>query len=1146
MEGSVAIISSWAMLAPSTPMLNTLTPLSRSANDGAFRSPGSVASPSVITIRIWGTLKARHIQSQLAVQVLQAIEVPLGEHAVMRATDLQKLCGVGALHSNGVDDHALVPQQLGWLLHLILGLAVSDHNQVLSHPRTTPHARVKVLGYVDGDTVTSQVRRLLVHLVLRLSICDHHCHLLDALAFPAPALFDEDVLPSELQRLARLGASSMAGRLIDAVAGVGTGHDHKKLPEAQVLAAPGRGLEEVCRSIRQRAAQVALLVGLDAARAETPNVGHHLVFGHVLVEEEFHLGVLAVLSQANAVARGPHVDLVDQAHQHSLAEKFSDIYFLVDSGLNASDFQLMRTMLVRLVNQINVGASGHRIGLAQYGQDTKVEFLLNQHMTKDERVLVLGASSVQCVLGTEGPRCAQIPESRVHLKVYATPTHGTLWTGWILEDTATRWRVKMKRLVMLVLTCLSVSSPCLARVGSPVHVLWVMPVATVTPGERNVTAALAPAVSLALEDLRRQGSSQIRLQRLDSQCDSATALKGLFDAMWEEPAGLSDRRRYPSLFSTVPSDRAFNAALVQLLLHFRWTRMRKNLVHQLMKANVQMAETPSVTEDACLKLQNLKDSDVRIIVAQAYRLNLFGSRYQWILSTGPEPRWSLDLEGSGCSLQALHTVLEGSIRFNLRPLSDTHVRGVSGRTPLEYEQAYMSEIHQRGPPDAYLHGYAYDGVWVMAKAVSLMMERLKRRERHSANPTRETLVGQYNTFTQKLRLFPDTLKFSGSGPPHDGTAARLQRRNIGVVLYAIVTSASTLVFIATLAFLLRSFSDCICCPWCWLLDPLLLLGILLTLSWVPLAGLDGALVPIWVLDPLCSVRPEAAYRAEGRADVEKDSASDCCASANTDLWLTALYAYKAPLMGLGCFIACSIITRKDVMQEVTQEVTRESRRLALSVCTAVATSGLGALGSLLSSHQPQLHFLLPSLAILTGTASLLLSGGGVNVKSGPAVPREPEPPVAPGELSRMVPPAEGATPQSSPGGHEEMLDEEIEAITMEIDSTLPLDHQISDHSYTHDAQSRGGPAVQQCGGPSTAAHTSCQNTPITPGTRRCRVAEELNSPEHVRRRLSMQLPILHHAYLPVIGGHGHQPLQSAGQPRHLHQAPGSQPETLET
>ncbi|MEQ2176873.1 hypothetical protein GOODEAATRI_032671 [Goodea atripinnis] len=30
--------------------------------------------------------------------------------------------------------------------------------------------------------------------------------------------------------------------------------------------------------------------------------------------------------------------------------------------------------------------------------------------------------------------------------------------------------------------------------------------------------------------------------------------------------------------------------------------------------------------------------------------------------------------------------------------------------------------------------------------------------------------------------------------------------------------------------------------------------------------------------------------------------------------------------------------------------------------------------------------------------------------------------------------------------------------------------------------------------------------------------ENINSPDHVQRRLSMQLPILHHSYLPIIGG----------------------------
>lgn len=68
----------------------------------------------------------------------------------------------------------------------------------------------------------------------------------------------------------------------------------------------------------------------------------------------------------------------------ALAEKFADIFFLVDSGVSTTDFQQIRTVLFRLVNQLNIGASGHHLGLAQYGQDTKVEFLLNAFQTKNE------------------------------------------------------------------------------------------------------------------------------------------------------------------------------------------------------------------------------------------------------------------------------------------------------------------------------------------------------------------------------------------------------------------------------------------------------------------------------------------------------------------------------------------------------------------------------------------------------------------------------------------------------------------------------------------------------------------------------------------------------------------------------------------
>lgn len=66
-----------------------------------------------------------------------------------------------------------------------------------------------------------------------------------------------------------------------------------------------------------------------------------------------------------------------------MAEKFADIFFLVDSGISQTDFQQVRTILVKLVNQLNIGASGNRLGLAQYSTDTKVEFLLNAFQTKE-------------------------------------------------------------------------------------------------------------------------------------------------------------------------------------------------------------------------------------------------------------------------------------------------------------------------------------------------------------------------------------------------------------------------------------------------------------------------------------------------------------------------------------------------------------------------------------------------------------------------------------------------------------------------------------------------------------------------------------------------------------------------------------------
>lgn len=68
----------------------------------------------------------------------------------------------------------------------------------------------------------------------------------------------------------------------------------------------------------------------------------------------------------------------------ALKEKFADVFILVDSGMTPAEFQQVRGFLTRLVNQINFSPSTYRLGLAQYGQDIKVEFLFNTSKTRED------------------------------------------------------------------------------------------------------------------------------------------------------------------------------------------------------------------------------------------------------------------------------------------------------------------------------------------------------------------------------------------------------------------------------------------------------------------------------------------------------------------------------------------------------------------------------------------------------------------------------------------------------------------------------------------------------------------------------------------------------------------------------------------
>lgn len=64
---------------------------------------------------------------------------------------------------------------------------------------------------------------------------------------------------------------------------------------------------------------------------------------------------------------------------------------------------------------------------------------------------------------------------------------------------------------------------------------------------------------------------------------------------------------------------------------------------------------------------------------QAYRLNMFGARYQWLVVAGATAGQRTDWQVSGCSVDTLLTAAHGSIRLQSRALAEANRAGVSGR-----------------------------------------------------------------------------------------------------------------------------------------------------------------------------------------------------------------------------------------------------------------------------------------------------------------------------------------------------------------------------------------------------------------------------------------------------------------------------------
>ncbi|KAK8787187.1 hypothetical protein V5799_023037 [Amblyomma americanum] len=210
---------------------------------------------------------------------------------------------------------------------------------------------------------------------------------------------------------------------------------------------------------------------------------------------------------------------------------------------------------------------------------------------------------------------------------------------------------------------------------------------------------------------------------------------------------------YPNFFRVVPSESVFNAARLALLKEYKWTRVgtlyqtnpryalpHSRLLTVLDTADIQIDEVQGIGEgdDIEHELEKLKEKDVRIILGnfdefwarkvfcQAFKMGMYGRKYQWIIvAMYAERWWETPQPDVSCDPAQIVEAVEGYIGTDLLPLSTSENITVSGLTPTEYEAEYNL---MRSGEYSRFHGYAYDGIWALALSIHAVIVRLRAND----------------------------------------------------------------------------------------------------------------------------------------------------------------------------------------------------------------------------------------------------------------------------------------------------------------------------------------------------------------------------------------------------------------------------------
>lgn len=117
--------------------------------------------------------------------------------------------------------------------------------------------------------------------------------------------------------------------------------------------------------------------------------------------------------------------------------------------------------------------------------------------------------------------------------------------------------------------------------------------------------------------------------------------------------------------------------------------------------NITVLETQSFVADVKDSLKKLREKDVRIILGnfnehwarrvfcEAYRLEMYGRSYQWLIMGTYSQHWWMKNDTIDCTPEELKKALEATILTDLLPLSTTGDITISGivRSPFLFTKS---------------------------------------------------------------------------------------------------------------------------------------------------------------------------------------------------------------------------------------------------------------------------------------------------------------------------------------------------------------------------------------------------------------------------------------------------------------------------